>query len=70
MRAQGLSTSIDSSASAGSGTPPPVLPPLPPRRRRAPAPLAVLYPACLAVADGWAMAAAVAVARGAGPDGA
>ncbi|MFF0523071.1 exopolysaccharide biosynthesis polyprenyl glycosylphosphotransferase [Actinomadura nitritigenes] len=75
MRAQGLSasvessTSVDSSAPAGSGAPPPV-PPLPPRRRRALSPLAVLYPACLAVADGWAMAAAVAVARGAGPDGA
>ncbi|MFB4302572.1 exopolysaccharide biosynthesis polyprenyl glycosylphosphotransferase [Actinomadura sp. NTSP31] len=70
MRAQGLSASIDSSAPVGSGAPLADPPSPPPRRRRTPAPIAVLYPACLAVADGWAMAAAVSVARGAGPDGA
>ncbi|MDL4818454.1 exopolysaccharide biosynthesis polyprenyl glycosylphosphotransferase [Actinomadura opuntiae] len=71
MRAQGLSASIDPGASIGAGAPLADPPPRSlPRRHRSPALLAVLYPACLAVADGWAMAAAVSVARGAGPDGA
>ncbi|QXJ22681.1 exopolysaccharide biosynthesis polyprenyl glycosylphosphotransferase [Actinomadura graeca] len=70
MRAQGLSASLDSgtsrsdlSPSAGDGTVA-VAQDVPFGRRAAgPRVLAGLYPACLAVADGWAMATAAAVAQ-------
>ncbi|MFD0684264.1 sugar transferase [Actinomadura fibrosa] len=86
MRAQGLSPSIDSTAPrpdlsrpGGSAPPLPHAMSLAPRRPGAGRLriLAALYPACLAVADGWAMASAVAaasqgvpVADGGRPDGA
>ena len=68
MRAQGLSPSIDpggAPADLASGEPVAVLAPVVPRRRSVTGTriLAVLYPVCLAVADGWAMAVAVAVLR-------
>ncbi|TDD27203.1 hypothetical protein E1287_35100, partial [Actinomadura sp. KC06] len=63
MRAQGLSPSIDSGAPADliSVDGPAVLAPAVPYRRGVTGAriLAVLYPVCLAVVDGWAMAAAV-----------
>ncbi|WP_242614207.1 exopolysaccharide biosynthesis polyprenyl glycosylphosphotransferase [Actinomadura roseirufa] len=72
MRAQGLSASIESEAplpdlTPSSGETAAVLPRVPslPRRRGGaarPRLLASLYPACLAVADAWAMATAVTVA--------
>ncbi|MFI0482577.1 sugar transferase [Actinomadura sp. 9N215] len=66
MRAQGLSPSIDSGATPAdliSGDGPAVLAPVVPYRRGVTGArvLAVLYPVCLAVADGWAMAAAVSL---------
>ncbi|GAA4235198.1 hypothetical protein GCM10022254_41930 [Actinomadura meridiana] len=64
MRAQGLSPSIDPGASpADLGAA--VLAPVVPYRRGATGArvLAVLYPVCLALVDGWAMAAAVSMAR-------
>lgn len=78
MRAQGLSAPIDSEAprsdfSPSSGEGAVALPHIPvsgTRRRAAPGPrfLATLYPACLAVADGWAMATGVSVALAATGD--
>ncbi|WP_084264586.1 sugar transferase [Actinomadura macra] len=69
MRAQGLSASIDTEAprsdlslSSGDGAAVGYERPFG-RRAAAPRVLAGLYPACLAVADGWAMAAAAAMAR-------
>ncbi|MEV5826004.1 exopolysaccharide biosynthesis polyprenyl glycosylphosphotransferase [Spirillospora sp. NPDC052242] len=77
MSAQGLSPSIDSGARAdlaapGDAAAPAPGTPLVPYRRRTPGPrlLPTVYPVCLAVADGWAMAAAVAAAQPGRPDGA
>ncbi|WUH98943.1 sugar transferase [Spirillospora sp. NBC_00431] len=66
MRAQGLSPSIDSGASPADlipGDGPAVLAPVVPYRRGVTGAriLAVLYPVCLAVVDGWAMAAVVSL---------
>ncbi|MFD0904818.1 exopolysaccharide biosynthesis polyprenyl glycosylphosphotransferase [Actinomadura sediminis] len=76
MSAQGLSPSIDSGARAdlaapGGGAALAPGMPLVPVRRRTPGPrlLPALYPVCLAVADGWAMAAAVAAAQPGRPGG-
>ncbi|MFI0406174.1 sugar transferase [Actinomadura sp. 3N508] len=71
MRAQGLSPSIDSEAPADliSADGPALLAPAVPYRRGITGArvLGVLYPVCLAVVDGWAMAVAVVlVSPGAG----
>ncbi|TDC81458.1 sugar transferase [Actinomadura sp. 7K507] len=68
MRAQGLSPSIDPGAAPAdlaAGEAVAVLAPGVPRRRSATGTriLAVLYPVCLAVVDGWVIAVAVAVLR-------
>ncbi|MBE1531771.1 sugar transferase [Actinomadura algeriensis] len=80
MSAQGLSSSIDSGTRAdrapdgdpdGGGVALAPGMPLVPYRRRTPGPrlLPALYPVCLAVADGWAMAAAVSAAQPGRPHG-
>ncbi|GGV17544.1 hypothetical protein GCM10010182_43450 [Actinomadura cremea] len=76
MSAQGLSPSIDSGAradraAAGNAAAPAPGVPLVPYRRGTSGPrlLPTLYPVCLAVADGWAMAAAVSAAQAGRPAG-
>ncbi|QFG23680.1 sugar transferase [Actinomadura sp. WMMB 499] len=76
MSAQGLSPSIDDAAGAdlaAGGSAAALAPgmPLVPYRRRTPGPrlLPALFPACLAAADGWAMAAAVSAAQAGRPGG-